>query len=269
LRVDLDGALQALHLRHGALTVRVDAGPSLCNALLSCGLVDEVSLLEHPVEAGKSGGRALAGAPPGFVLNPTGEETLRGDVVRRRFALSRSRPVVVEEHDPAWAETFGELRDVLIEELGGLARDVEHVGSTAVPGLAAKPVIDLDVVLRSEDDLEATARRLAEIGYRHRGDLGVIGRAAFARDGADVPRDGSGRTWAEHHLYVCAQDSAELARHRAFRDHLRASPADASAYEALKRELADRCGTDRQAYADGKSEFIRTVLGRLGRPGGG
>ncbi len=133
--------------------------------------------------------------------------------------------------------------------LGPLAQRIEHVGSTSVEGLASKPIIDLDVVISSDADLPAVIERLLKIGYRHEGDLGIPGREAFASE-----------TSPAHHLYVCDRNSQELARHIAFRNLLRAHPETANAYAELKRDLAQRFGDDRDAYTEGKSEFIERVL---------
>jgi GrpB-like predicted nucleotidyltransferase (UPF0157 family) len=171
--------------------------------------------------------------------------------------------IEVVPYDPGWGRTFEALRRVLLRALGEIAADVEHVGSTAVPDLAAKPVIDLDVVVPSRDALATALSGLAALGYRHEGDLGVPGREAFARDASDVPRDGSGRSWPAHHLYVCASDSPELRRHLRFRDWLRRHSAAAEEYGRLKRRLAAVHRFDRDAYARAKSEFIETALRSL------
>jgi len=89
---------------------------------------------------------------------------------------------------------------------------------------------------------------------------GQPGHEAFAREGPDVPRDGSGRAWPEHHLYVCARESQELARHLAFRDWLRARPEVAAAYARLKRDLAERFRHDRDACCTAKTEFVERTL---------
>jgi GrpB-like predicted nucleotidyltransferase (UPF0157 family) len=158
--------------------------------------------------------------------------------------------VRVVECDPRWAGLFRELSDHAIGLLGELALRVEHVGSTSVPGLAAKPVVDLDVVIPSRDDLAEAIRRLQTGGYGHLGDLGIVSREAFRRP-PGTPR---------HNLYVCAEDSEELARHVRFRDHLRANPSEAERYAALKRELAERHRFDIDAYCDAKTGFIEAAL---------
>lgn len=162
------------------------------------------------------------------------------------------QPVIIEDYNPAWPHWFERLRAPVQAALGALALVIEHVGSTAVPGLAAKPIIDMDVVISSRTDLTDVIARMAGIGYRHEGDLGVAGREAF------FPPPGL----PAHHLYVCSADSAELRRHLAFRDYLRRHPADAAAYGALKSELAARFGRDRDGYSLAKSDFVNGILAR-------
>jgi GrpB-like predicted nucleotidyltransferase (UPF0157 family) len=161
--------------------------------------------------------------------------------------------IVVVDYDPSWPELFEKLKAHVEPVLAGLAISIEHVGSTAVPGLAAKPVIDLDVVV-SEGDVAEAVVRLATLGYEHLGDQGVPEREAFrAPPGAPV-----------HHLYVCPSTSVALANHRAVRDHLRATPTDARAYGELKRQLAARYVDDADGYVEGKTSFLLAILRRNG-----
>jgi GrpB-like predicted nucleotidyltransferase (UPF0157 family) len=168
-------------------------------------------------------------------------------------------PVVVMPYDPEWGRAFEALRRVLLQAVGEIVVGVEHVGSTSVPGLAAKPIIDVDAVIPSRKVLPIAVHRLAALGYRHEGDLGVSGREAFAR-ADDVPRDGSGRIWLSHHLYVCATDSPELRRHLAFRDWLRTNAGAADRYGSLKLRLAAAYRFDRDRYTAAKTAFIDAVL---------
>jgi GrpB-like predicted nucleotidyltransferase (UPF0157 family) len=173
-----------------------------------------------------------------------------------RERIRRSEPITVVDYDPHWPALFESLRSEVAGALGDLALAIEHVGSTAVSGLAAKPIIDIDVLLRSASDLSVCIERLAVIGYKHRGDLGVPEREAFAAP--------PGRP--AHHLYVCPPESREFRRHVAVRDYLRTHPSDASAYGELKRSLAVRYRDERSAYNDGKREFIEALL-RIAAPG--
>ena len=164
-----------------------------------------------------------------------------------------SRLIEVVDYDPAWPLAFAEIAArVGAAFTNGLQIKVEHVGSTSVAGLPAKPIVDLDVVIRSRADLPDAIMRLATLGYVHQGDGGIRGREAFQSPPQTPP----------HHLYVCAEDSAELGRHLAFRDYLRAHPGDAKQYGELKRELAARHTGDIDAYVQGKTAFVEAVLAK-------
>jgi GrpB-like predicted nucleotidyltransferase (UPF0157 family) len=164
-------------------------------------------------------------------------------------------PVGIADYDASWPAAFQQLRDRLAATLGPLAVAIEHVGSTAVPGLAAKPIIDLDVMIADRADLPAVIEQLRPLGYLHEGDLGVPGREAFTTPAGAPP----------HHLYVCAIGTPALNRHLAFRDALRSDPDVARAYGDLKRALAARLGDDRAGYTEAKSAFIEQVLAAMPR----
>jgi GrpB-like predicted nucleotidyltransferase (UPF0157 family) len=169
-----------------------------------------------------------------------------------------SSRITIADYDPQWPEQFETLRSRIAAALSDLAIAIEHIGSTAVPGLAAKPLIDIDVLLRSDADLPLVISKLALLGYDHQGDLGVPGREAFRAPPDDFP----------HHLYVCPPDSREYRRHIAFRDHLRTHPKDAKAYATLKRSLARKFGDQREGYTQAKSEFIADVVRRARQAAG-
>jgi GrpB-like predicted nucleotidyltransferase (UPF0157 family) len=174
-----------------------------------------------------------------------------------------SAPIKIVPYDPIWPQQFEELREVLAEKLRALTLGIEHVGSTAVPGLPAKPILDVDIVIATQKDLAPAVAALQELGYEHQGDLGIPGREAFRYSGRDVPRNGSGREWPRHHLYACVEGNRELRRHLAFRDYLRQHPEEIATYSALKYKLAEEFAMDRHAYAEAKSEFVVTILGRV------
>ena len=166
------------------------------------------------------------------------------------FEMGTNDLVLIQDYDPTWPGVFSKLAARVRSGLGGLLLTVEHIGSTAVPGLAAKPIIDLDVVLVSAADLPEAIRLLAAIGYVHEGDLGIPGREAF-RCPPGEPR---------HHLYVLTGGAKELRRHLAFRDALRASEDLRNKYAALKRLLAEAQTDDRSAYTKSKESFIAAVI---------
>lgn len=173
------------------------------------------------------------------------------------------RTIIVVDYDPAWPHIFAELAQVIAEAVGALALRIEHVGSTSVPGLAAKPIVDLNVVIEDRALLPDVVRALATLGYEHRGDQGIPGREAFRGLTPNVPRaPGRSGDWPPHHLYVCAQDNLEHHRQIAFRDYLRTHPDEAAAYGQLKRELAARHPHDIDAYIAGKGPFIGDILRR-------
>ncbi len=145
---------------------------------------------------------------------------------------------------------FEQLRARLWPAISDVAISIEHVGSTSVPGLAAKPVIDLDIVAVGDAQMRTAIDRLQTLGYRHRGDLGVQGREAFARP------EGS----CEHHLYACVAGAQGLRNHLAVRDYLRQHPSAVLAYGELKKDLARRFADDIDAYIDGKTAFLLKIL---------
>jgi len=164
--------------------------------------------------------------------------------------------IQIVDYDPAWAIDFARLRLRLLAAVKDFAVTVEHVGSTAVPGLAAKPILDVDVVVASVSDVPTAITRLAELGYRHQGDLGISGREAFA----------SPSSAPAHHLYVVVQGSEPWRNHIQFRDYLREHPESAKAYAELKRSLADRCQNDREKYTNAKTAFVEEVLRDVSKP---
>jgi GrpB-like predicted nucleotidyltransferase (UPF0157 family) len=159
-------------------------------------------------------------------------------------------PIVVTDYDPRWPEHFEQLRAKVAAALGEVAVAIEHVGSTSVPGLPAKPIIDMDVAVASEGDIPAAIHLLASIGYVHEGDLGIRGREAFRAPAGVFP----------HHLYVGIVDTPEFQRHLLFRDMLRADSASMREYGDLKRKLALQFRDDRQGYTKAKSRFIQRLL---------
>lgn len=162
-----------------------------------------------------------------------------------------TKRVCVLPYDARWEQDFADIEGELREALGNLALRIEHVGSTAVKGLSAKPIIDIDVVIDDRSGLEAVIAALGRIGYQHEGDLGIEGREAFTYEGKAHLR--------KHHLYVCAHDSEELKRHLAFRDYLRAHPDAARAYGRIKEEGASLYPDDIEAYIAHKAPFIDAI----------
>ena len=162
--------------------------------------------------------------------------------------------VQVIDYDPEWPRIFERVRSYVWPAVRDIALSVEHVGSTSVPGLRAKPVIDACIVVASSKDVPACIERLASIGYVHRGNLGVPEREAFHHPDA-LPK---------HHLYLSPRESLSLKNHLGLRDYLRSHPEAAREYGDVKAELARRFPADIDSYIVGKTEFILGILGAIG-----
>ncbi|MCB0633557.1 MAG: GrpB family protein [Saprospiraceae bacterium] len=168
--------------------------------------------------------------------------------------------IVVSEYQPVWAKQFIAFEEVFQCFLEDTMLSIEHIGSTSVPGLAAKPILDIDIVVANEAQQEEVIGRLEKLGYRHVGDQGVPGREAVKPVSDQVPLDGTGRTWPRHHLYICQQGVPSLQNHLHLRDYLREHPEQVIAYGELKKHLAARFPYDIDAYIQGKTEFILNIL---------
>jgi GrpB-like predicted nucleotidyltransferase (UPF0157 family) len=167
---------------------------------------------------------------------------------RERSAFS----LVVCDYSETWPVLFEQLAKPLRQMVAPIGGRLEHVGSTSVPGLAAKPIIDMDIVVALEEVVNEAITAAVSLGYVHQGDKGIAGREAFMWPAAAPP----------HHLYVVVEGSKPHRDHVDLRDYLRADPDAASRYAELKRELAVRFADDREAYTNAKDEFINQALER-------
>ncbi|MCL2649144.1 MAG: GrpB family protein [Phycisphaerales bacterium] len=159
-------------------------------------------------------------------------------------------PIVVVDYDSQWPKVYEQLRSQIWPAIEDIAETMEHVGSTSVPGLAAKPIIDVTIIAADPDRLGLVIQRLGANGYHHRGDLGVPGREVFS-----LP---VGRPYC--HLYAGVRSAVAIQNHLVLRDRLRANRDLAAAYGRLKKELALRFSNDIDGYIAGKTEFILSVL---------
>lgn len=167
-----------------------------------------------------------------------------------------TRNIVVVPYDNNWKLQFETIRAEIQDALGELALSIEHVGSTSVEGLSAKPIIDIDVVIENESKLQAVVEKLAGIGYEHEGNLGIVGREAFGYTGKEHLQN--------HHLYVCTKDSPELKRHLAFRDYLRSHEEAVREYSRIKEEGAKLFPNDIDGYIRHKTGWIENVYREIG-----
>lgn len=159
--------------------------------------------------------------------------------------------IVLAPHNATWASAYESEAWAISNALSELSIELHHIGSTAIPGLVAKPVIDMLGVVSSVEELDAHAHLLIALGYEGLGEYGIPGRRYFRKNAPDGART--------HHLHAFAAGAPEIHRHLDFRDYLRAFPIEAAAYAALKQSLVESCGSDMTAYSEGKTEFIRAV----------
>ncbi len=182
-------------------------------------------------------------------VNILGSEQIIEDEMRTSY-------VTVIPYSDQWERDFLKIKDEIKSALGELAENIEHVGSTSVRGLSAKPVIDIDVVISDSSVLSDVIAALGRIGYQHEGDLGITGREAFRYDGKDHLQ--------KHHLYVCPDDSSELKKHIAFRDYLRSHPEAAAEYGRIKEEGAALYPEDIDRYIEYKTPLIEKIYREIG-----
>ncbi len=160
-------------------------------------------------------------------------------------------PLVVQDYDPRWPRMYADTKAEILRATGGTIAAIEHIGSTAIPGLAAKPLIDILVALRRfPEDIEATIAPLAGIGFDY------------------VPKPRPDRyffrkgVWGQgtQHLHIVEFGGEDWTQQLLFRDYLTTHPELAKQYAALKRQLATRFGTDRRSYTEEKTAFIVSAL---------
>jgi GrpB-like predicted nucleotidyltransferase (UPF0157 family) len=168
-----------------------------------------------------------------------------------------ARSIDVVTHDPAWPAAFAMEAARIADVFGSRLRQMHHVGSTAVPGLHAKPIIDILVVLDDTDTIDVFNPAMEALGYRVRGECleaivpGTPGRFYFSKNAGGV------RT---HQVHVCAEGHPEIAAKLAFRNYLRAHSEAAATYGRLKHELAAAHRFDNISYMRGKDAFVKSTL---------
>ena len=194
----------------------------------------------------------------GIWLDPTGQAPEQTVQVILGMTRSRRSLIVVSDYDPDWPGLFAELAGPVARAVEDLGATVEHVGSTSVPGLAAKPIIDLDVVVPTVSDVPIAIERLRALGYVYQGDKGLPGRDAFLWPPGAQP----------HHLYVVVADNQQNRDRIDFRDYLRRHPEAVKEYGQLKKGLAAEYGDNPTGYTDAKSDFVRSALAAARRESG-
>jgi NAD-dependent deacetylase len=177
-----------------------------------------------------------------------------GQVLHATLAQLRPprAPVVIAEYDPEWPRVYGEEAARIRNALGDIVVEIEHMGSTAVPRLAGKPVIDISVGLRSLDLGEGRITAMEALGYEYLGEFGLPGRLYFRKT----------RAARTHHVHAVEWDGEHWHRHRAFRDYLRAHPDEARRYAEAKRRLAAEVGHDWYEYVERKNAVADEIFER-------
>jgi len=165
--------------------------------------------------------------------------------------------VEVVPYDPTWRDAFVEEAKDITAALGGAIREtiptgiaaIHHIGSTAIPGIYAKPIIDILVEVNDLAQVDARNAAMEALGYEAMGEFGISGRRFFRKHSSTGVRT--------HHVHIFEQGSSESDRHLAFRDYMIAHPDEAQQYSQLKRSLANTYPDDRESYMDGKDSFIK------------
>jgi len=143
--------------------------------------------------------------------------------------------VMIVASDMAWPAAFERLAAALRRVIGEVT--VEHIGSTAIPGLDAKPILDVAIFVRDTAEADHVREYLGKIGYESEGEKGIVGREAFRRTSAATPSSGPG-PWMDHHLYLASEESEYAHDQRLFRDYLSSHSETARRYGILKKSLA-------------------------------
>ena len=160
--------------------------------------------------------------------------------------------VIIVAYDPVWVERFREESNCIASVFGGELLSIYHIGSTSIPGMSAKPVVDIMPVVRDISKVETFNAGMIQLGYTPMGEYGITGRRHFVK-GADV------RT---HHVHSYQPDNPEVKRHLDFRDYLIAHEDEARQYVQLKVRLAKQHRYDIESYTQGKAAFIKGALAK-------
>jgi GrpB-like predicted nucleotidyltransferase (UPF0157 family) len=160
------------------------------------------------------------------------------------------RTIEVVPHDPAWAQAARNESARLLAVFAPRLLRIHHIGSTAIPGIKAKPVIDLLVEVDDIQVIDTYNDRIVGLGYLPKGEYGITGRRFFIKGTEDI------RT---HHIHVYQAGNADIARHIEFRDYLRVHPKEAQAYSLIKEHLAQKFPHDADNYVKGKTDFIKDI----------
>ncbi len=170
--------------------------------------------------------------------------------------------MLLQIYQESWVENFHQLKKIINTVLVPLNISIEHIGSTSIPGLAAKPIIDIDIVFDTDSSFVEIKIRLEKLGYYHNGNQGIADREVFKRNNNSPTHDVL--DGIIHHLYVCPKHSVELQKHLVFRNYLIAHPEATTEYQQLKYAIGEATNQDRKLYAQLKeiqaTAFINAIL---------
>ncbi len=175
--------------------------------------------------------------------------------------VGKNQTMLIQVYNERWVEDFNNIKTVIQKTLINLNVEIEHIGSTSIPELAAKSIIDIDIVFGKHVEFDEIKMRLEKIGYYHNGNQGIPNREVFKR-GKTAVHDVLDSI--VHHLYVCPTDSDELQRPILLRGYLIANEEARVQYQNLKYEIAEEANQDRKKYAQLKEvragDFINTII---------
>jgi len=157
-------------------------------------------------------------------------------------------------YSPEWAKLFDEEKRLLMALIGDYVPDIQHIGSTSVPGLIAKPILDIGIAIMDFEEGKRCIQPIESLGYEYKGENGIPGRHYFVKGNPTT-----------HHLHIVEINSEEWKKNITFRDSLRKNEMLAEEYAKLKLELAEKFKYNRVAYTDGKTDFINYVLNLAGK----
>ena len=160
--------------------------------------------------------------------------------------------VQVVPHKPIWRSLFEQEARQISTALGSIAKEIHHIGSTAIPDIYAKPIIDFLVIVKAISAVDKKSSDIALLNYETMGEYGIPGRRYFRKANRDGVRT--------HHLHAFERDAEPVKRHLLFRDYLIAHPEAAQQYSNLKRKLAKQYPMDSRAYTAGKDKFVKDIV---------
>jgi GrpB-like predicted nucleotidyltransferase (UPF0157 family) len=173
---------------------------------------------------------------------------------------------LIKEYNPEWKRSFDNIKMVLNDALKeySTVMDIEHVGSTAIPGMVAKPILDIDIIIKDKSLLSIVTSLLLNFGYINRGEQGIAGRFAFRQSSEYVPFTNPETKKQSHHLYVCYSDSLAVKNHLLIKDALMKDSQLVAKYSQLKMDLVNEKGMTREKYTNRKTDFILELLVKSG-----